>query len=116
MKMNKNLVILILSVLLLSGLVGCAQATTPAPPPTEDVQASEEPTEPPTQEPAPTEPSEPTEEPTAEPTEEEPEPTEEVAAESGGSDYCIECHTDQQMLIDTADPVEEVESENEGAG
>lgn len=29
---------------------------------------------------------------------------------------CVECHTDQAMLIDTADPVEEVKSENEGAG
>jgi hypothetical protein len=29
---------------------------------------------------------------------------------------CVECHSDQAMLIDTAAPVEEVESENEGAG
>jgi len=31
-------------------------------------------------------------------------------------DYCIECHTDQQALIDTAKPQEEVHSENEGEG
>jgi hypothetical protein len=31
-------------------------------------------------------------------------------------DYCIDCHTDQAMLTDTAAPEEEVESENEGEG
>jgi hypothetical protein len=31
-------------------------------------------------------------------------------------DYCIECHTDQQALIDTAKPQEEIHSENEGEG
>jgi hypothetical protein len=45
----------------------------------------------------------------------EPEPTEEVAAEPQ-VDNCVECHTDQQALIDTADPVEEVVSESEGEG
>ena len=44
-----------------------------------------------------------------------PEPTEEVVAEPQ-VDNCLECHTDQQMLIDTADPVAEVVSENEGQG
>lgn len=29
---------------------------------------------------------------------------------------CLVCHTDKEMLIDTADPEEEVISENEGAG
>jgi hypothetical protein len=31
-------------------------------------------------------------------------------------DFCIECHTDKEMLIDTAKPEEEVISENEGEG
>jgi hypothetical protein len=29
---------------------------------------------------------------------------------------CVECHSDKQMLIDTAKPEEEKESENEGVG
>jgi hypothetical protein len=45
----------------------------------------------------------------------EPEPTEAIAAEPQ-VDNCVECHIDQQTLIDTADPVAEVESENEGEG
>jgi hypothetical protein len=51
------------------------------------------------------------------PTEEatDPEPTDEVAAEPQ-VDNCVECHTNQQALIDTADPIEEVVSENEGEG
>lgn len=32
------------------------------------------------------------------------------------TDYCLECHIDKQMLIDTAAPIEVVESENEGEG
>ena len=50
-------------------------------------------------------------------TEEEPdpEPTDEVAAEPQ-VDNCVECHTDQQILIDTADPIAEIVSENEGEG
>jgi hypothetical protein len=57
------------------------------------------------------------EEEAAAPTEEvqAPEPTEEVVVEPQ-VDNCIECHTDQQALIDTADPVAEVLSENEGEG
>jgi hypothetical protein len=31
-------------------------------------------------------------------------------------DQCIECHTEKEKLIDTADPVEEVVEESEGAG
>jgi len=45
----------------------------------------------------------------------DPEPTEAVAAEPQ-VDNCVECHTDQQILIDSADPVAEIESENEGEG
>ena len=45
----------------------------------------------------------------------ETEPTEAVAPEPQ-VDNCVECHVDQQALIDTADPVEEVVSENEGEG
>ncbi len=44
----------------------------------------------------------PTESPTAEP----------VAA----TDYCVDCHSDTDQLIDTANPVEEVVSENKGEG
>jgi hypothetical protein len=52
-----------------------------------------------------------------EPTEEatDPEPTEEVAVEPQ-VDNCVECHTDQQALVDTADPIEEIVSESEGEG
>jgi len=45
----------------------------------------------------------------------DPEPTEAVPAEPQ-VDNCVECHTDQQTLIDTADSVAEIESENEGEG
>ena len=38
------------------------------------------------------------------------------AMSSGEISACEVCHADQAMLIDTADPAEEVESENEGAG
>ena len=40
----------------------------------------------------------------------------EVIAAEPDVDNCLECHTDQQTLMDTADPVAEVVSENEGEG
>ena len=44
-------------------------------------------------------------------------PTEISATETPQAvDECLACHIDQQRLIDTADPEEEVISENEGAG
>ena len=69
----------------------------------------------------------PTEAATATPTEEESAEETETTEEPGDSENdqarspeeisaCVECHSDQGMLIDTAAPVEEVESENEGAG
>ena len=48
--------------------------------------------------------------PTQTPTEVAPTETAEIV------DQCLLCHADQQRLIDTADPVVEVVSENEGAG
>ncbi len=39
-----------------------------------------------------------------------------VITETMAVDYCLDCHINKEMLIDTADPVEEVISENEGEG
>lgn len=39
-----------------------------------------------------------------------------VATEPPPTDECLICHTDKEMLIHTADPEEEVISENEGEG
>ena len=50
--------------------------------------------------------------PTAVPTEE----VETVATEPEPIDYCLDCHIDKELLIETADPEEEVISENEGEG
>jgi hypothetical protein len=44
-----------------------------------------------------------------------PEPTE-LPTEEAQVNYCVECHGDKDMLIDTAKPEQEVISENEGAG
>lgn len=46
-------------------------------------------------------------------------PTEEpaeLAAEPVPVDNCLDCHTNKDLLIQTADPEEEVISENEGEG
>jgi len=40
----------------------------------------------------------------------------EALPDSALSNHCLDCHADQQMLIDTAAPIEVVESENEGEG
>ena len=39
-----------------------------------------------------------------------------VAEQTAPVDYCIECHSDKDQLIDTAAPEQEVISENEGEG
>ena len=47
-------------------------------------------------------------------------PTEEplagVITDTVAIDNCLDCHTSKDLLIDTADPEEEVISENEGEG
>ena len=39
-----------------------------------------------------------------------------VPSQQAEMNECLACHMDKQRLIDTAAPVVEVESENEGAG
>jgi len=46
----------------------------------------------------------------------EPETTDLMASEEVAISDCLVCHTDKQMLIDTAKPEEEVVSESEGEG
>lgn len=41
---------------------------------------------------------------------------EDLVAAVEESDYCVDCHSDQTMLTQTADPEVEVESESEGEG
>ena len=43
-------------------------------------------------------------------------PTEVNTPEAQASNGCIECHSDKQLLIDTAKPEEVVIAENEGEG
>jgi hypothetical protein len=47
------------------------------------------------------------------PTETKPAPT---ATDAPAVDYCLECHTDKEQLIDTAKPEVVLESESEGVG
>jgi len=72
----------------LLGLFGCAKATPPTEAPTQP-QPSEN-----TPDPEPAFPSEPTAE----------------------VNYCLDCHTDKERLIETAKPEEKVVSENKGTG
>lgn len=44
------------------------------------------------------------------------EPPAEVAAEPVPVDNCLDCHSNKDLLIQTADPEEEVINENEGEG
>jgi hypothetical protein len=39
-----------------------------------------------------------------------------AAQEEIATDYCLECHSDKQRLIDNAKPEEKVIKESEGAG
>ena len=105
----------ILGLLLVLTLMGCAEQATPEAQPTATEYAYPAPLNDPAEVAASL--TEVPEEGAAESNEEvvEPEPTEAIAAEPQ-VDNCVECHTDQQILIDTADPVAEVASENEGEG
>ena len=44
------------------------------------------------------------------------EPVAEVQTEEAADSNCIACHMDKEQLINTADPVEEKESESSGEG
>ncbi len=44
------------------------------------------------------------------------EPPAEIAAEPVPVDNCLDCHSNKDLLIQTADPEEEVINENEGEG
>ena len=115
MKITRTIFLFVVLLLLFS-LVGCGSEPTPVAEPSAETHVYPPPMNDP-EEVAASLTAVPEEEATA-PTEEDApdsEPTEVVAAEPE-VDNCVECHTDQQTLIDTADPVAEVESENEGEG
>jgi hypothetical protein len=112
--MVKNNKLLLLCFLLFVSIALTACSPGEAPPtenPVETEQVSVEPTTPPT---ATVEIAELSPEP--EPTEEPVEGDAEDVMTTDEMSACVDCHTDKTMLIDTAAPQEEVESENEGAG
>ena len=96
---------------------GCNPSQSTEEPATALPAETEPATQPATEAPTATQPDEMVEEPEET---EEPGETEDSsggdAMSSGETSACETCHADQAMLIDTADPVEEIESENEGAG
>jgi PBP1b-binding outer membrane lipoprotein LpoB len=100
MRMRKISLLCLLLILLALVLGGCS----------ENPEMSDEPTETAPTEVDPTSTSADTEAPDDEAPEDDPVgAVEEV-------DFCIECHSDQTMLTQTADPEVEVESESEGEG
>jgi len=120
MKLTK-IILLIAGLLLVLSLIGCAEQATPEAQSTATAYAYPAPLNDPAEVAAsltaiPADDAAATHDSTV-PSEDalDPEPTEAVAAEPQ-VDNCVECHTDQQTLIDTADPVAEIESENEGEG
>ena len=96
---------------------GCNPSQSTEEPATALPAETEPATQPATEAPTATQPDEMVEEPaeTEEPGETE-DSSGDDARSSGETSACETCHADQAMLIDTADPVEEIESENEGAG
>ena len=119
MRKKKKFLLWGMLLLLFIAVMGCSPGQPTEEAATETRVETELATLPPTEAPtALAESQESIEEPTDEP--EETEETEDTSSEDAMStDHvgaCVECHTDQAMLINTADPVEEVESENEGAG
>ena len=107
--------LIIFNALLCIVLVGCASETlTPTSGPTVTQVLVEPPALPsPTISPTPTDVTE--DPPTTTPEPDIPDETEEVT-DVPVQETCVECHSDQQSLIDTAKPQEEVVSENEGEG
>jgi hypothetical protein len=110
-----------LLLLLLTAVMGCSPGQPIEEAVTEIPAETELATLPPTETPTATAESqesieEPDESGEIEETQETEDSSDEEAISTGQDGACVECHTDQEMLIDTADPVEEVESENEGAG
>jgi len=100
LKTNLSIFILLTLALLLTALIGCGPEVAP----------EEEEVEAPTSfgvEVAMAEEVEVTAVPTSTPA---------AITETMAVDYCLDCHTNKEMLIDTADPEEEVISENEGEG